>query len=99
MIRILITSRLVSGLSNDKQPLTAYLTLVLAKNSLHNLLDYQGFKNYRKIEILLHVKSFFVQLQVTQQLKSAILSFLQGGHAVQDSTYDCYSFANCYMGI
>lgn len=99
VIRIIVTSRRIRGPSEDKQILTAYETLVSVKNGLHNLRDYHGFKPFRKVEVLLHVNSFFVQSHIPQQLRGAILTFLQGGHTEPDPVYDCYAFANSYKGI
>ena len=63
------------------------------------LQDSQPFQKYDDVEIILTKRFFNQRLLLTDELKAAILLFMEKYHAQEDLSVDCYTFATIVRGM
>lgn len=63
------------------------------------LQDSQPFQKYNDVEIILMKKFFDQRLRIPDELKAAILLFMDKYHAQEDLSVDCYAFATIVKGM
>ncbi|MFT7644659.1 MAG: hypothetical protein ACI9BF_000310 [Candidatus Paceibacteria bacterium] len=83
----------------DNQNLTLEIKYINNRVGYVGLFDFEPCANLDDTEIILKWTCFSKKLQLTKELKRAVINFLHEHHGKHNWFFDCYSFANLVKDV
>lgn len=99
MLTIYVSPRNQEITTVDGSKMTVKGTYVREVSGFISLQDLKPSSDLNDVEIVLMSRFFQKKLNLKENIKKAVLLFLQNYHAKQDISFDCYAFANLVRGV
>lgn len=99
MVTIYVSPREVSIITTDGYKMFVKLVLVKEAGNFIYLQDWEPPTEVGEVKLIWARRFYPKRLQLPPEVQQAIRFFLKQYHAKQDTSFDCYAFANLTKGV